>query len=135
PSQTILPSVTRPTTTTQPPSVFLPGSSTAPRDPDDDPAYNRAGIRGRRHLPLNSLNAFGIRVPSYDALRTPRYLYVEYFDGERRLYDLRRDPNEMTNVVTSVPASVRLALSRQLEALEQCHGASCRRIEDRAPPG
>jgi N-acetylglucosamine-6-sulfatase len=135
PSPTNLPSVTRPTTTTQPPSVFLPGSPTAPRDPDDDPAYNRAAIRGPRRLPLSSLNAFGIRVPSYDALRTPRYLYVEYFDGERQLYDLRRDPYEMTNVVTRVPASVRTALSRQLEALEQCHGASCRRIEDGSPPG
>jgi len=135
PSQTILPSVTRPTTTTQSPSVFLPGSSTAPRDPDDDPGYNSAAIRGRLRLPLRSLNAFGIRVPSYDALRTPRYLYVEYFDGERQLYDLRRDPYELNNIVTRVPASVRTALSRQLEALEQCHGASCRRIEDRSPPG
>ena len=70
PSQPSLPSATRPTTTTQSPSVFLPGSSTAPCDPDDDPGYNRAGIRGRRRLPLSSLNAFGIRVPSYDVLRT-----------------------------------------------------------------
>jgi hypothetical protein len=80
------------------------------------------------------LNAFGIRVPSYDALRTPRYLYVEYDDGERQLYDIRRDPYELTNIVARVPASVRTALSRQLEALEQCHGASCGRIEDRSPP-
>ena len=136
PSPPSLPPVTRPTTTAQSPSVFLPGSSTAPRDPDDDPGYNRAGIRGRRRLPLSSLNAFGIRVPSYDALRTSKYLYVEYFDGERQLYDLRRDPYELTNIVARAPASLRTALARQLAALERCHGRSCRRIEDRSPaPG
>ena len=63
-----------------------------------------------------------------------RYLYVEYFDGERQLYDLRRDPYELTNIVARAPASLRTALARQLAALERCHGRSCRRIEDRSPP-
>ena len=30
--------------------------------------------------------------PSYEAIRTPRYLYVEYVDGEHEFHDLRADP-------------------------------------------
>jgi arylsulfatase A-like enzyme len=36
--------------------------------------------------------------PPYIAVHTGRYLYVEYRRGWRELYDLRRDPWELTNV-------------------------------------
>jgi len=36
--------------------------------------------------------------PPYVAVRTARYLYVEYRRGWRELYDLRRDPWELDNV-------------------------------------
>ena len=29
-------------------------------------------------------------------MRTPRFLYVEYNDGEREFYDLRTDPSSST---------------------------------------
>lgn len=38
-------------------------------------------------------------VPAFDALRTERFLYVEYPDGFRELYDIARDPAELENVV------------------------------------
>ena len=34
----------------------------------------------------------------YAAIRTRRFTYVEYDDGERELYDLRRDPYELRNL-------------------------------------
>jgi arylsulfatase A-like enzyme len=38
-------------------------------------------------------------VPSYTAIRTTRFLYVEYRDGTRELYDLRKDPFQLQNVL------------------------------------
>ena len=31
-------------------------------------------------------------------MRTQQFLYVEYADGEREFYDLRRDPFELHNI-------------------------------------
>jgi arylsulfatase A-like enzyme len=38
-------------------------------------------------------------VPPYGAIRTERFLYVEYRDGRRELYDLRTDPHELRNLL------------------------------------
>jgi arylsulfatase A-like enzyme len=38
------------------------------------------------------------RVPAWQALRRPGWLYVELSTGERELYDLRRDPFELANL-------------------------------------
>ena len=35
---------------------------------------------------------------TYEAMRTQSFLYVEYSDGEREFYDLRRDPFELHNI-------------------------------------
>ena len=48
--------------------------------------------------------------PPYVAVETRRYLYVEYRRGWRELYDLRRDPWELRNVVSS-PAYAHLRAS------------------------
>ena len=57
--------------------------------------------------------------PPYVAVHTPRYLYVEYrYRQWQELYDLRRDPWELHNVVDD-PAyrGIRLALRTRLETL------------------
>jgi arylsulfatase A-like enzyme len=56
--------------------------------------------------------------PPFRALRTTRWLYVEYLNGWRELYDLRRDPYELRNVAGRA-ATVRLqaVLGRRLQAL------------------
>ena len=124
-----------PTTTTEPPQRFLPGSPVAPSDPDNDESYNRAGAGAPPppRLPLGSLNAFGVAVPEYQALRTGRYLYVEYADGDRQLFDTRRDPNELDDLAGKAPAAVVRPLATTLHALERCAGSACRRAEDAAP--
>jgi N-acetylglucosamine-6-sulfatase len=64
----------------------------------------------------------------YSAIRTRRYLYARYADGERELYDLRSDPFELQNRASD-PAflGAEKALSRRLAALRRCSGHKGRR--------
>lgn len=67
--------------------------------------------------------------PPFSALRTPRWMYVEYDDGSRALYDQRTDPYELRNVVDSVDPTFVAGLSAQLAQLERCAGPSCREAD------
>lgn len=70
----------------------------------------------------------GRAAPKYQAIRTARWLYVEYASGERELYDLRRDPDELRSVHRQRRyARTRRALDRDLSRLRSCRGAACRR--------
>ena len=60
---------------------------------------------------------------TYEAMRARSFLYVEYADGERELYNLRSDPFELHNVAYRLSASQRAQLHAELRALERCHGA------------
>lgn len=71
--------------------------------------------------------------PEYHGVRTERYLYVEYVTGERELYDLRSDPNELRNLARSAPNDLLQRLHRTVAGLETCREESCRAIEARAP--
>jgi N-acetylglucosamine-6-sulfatase len=64
--------------------------------------------------------------PSYEAVRTTHDVYVEYADGEREYYDLRRDPDELDNAVSRVPARRLAQLKSMLHRLEKCSGKACR---------
>ena len=68
-------------------------------------------------------------LPEYAALRTDRYTYVEYVTGERQLYDLRTDPDQLHNVVTTADPKLVQDLARQLSALRQCKGGGCRTVD------
>lgn len=59
--------------------------------------------------------------PSYIALRTSSALYVQYKDGAREYYNLKRDPYELHNVYVSLPAKVKAALQGEIARLEGCH--------------
>jgi hypothetical protein len=126
-------------TTTEPLTRFSPNSRRAPDEPDDDSAFGQEAVgatqRGALRLPLSSLNAFGVTVPAYRALRTSRFLYVEYDYGARQLFDVRADPNEIDDVIDSAPDATIRALSRRLHAMEQCRGAGCRQIEGQKVAG
>jgi N-acetylglucosamine-6-sulfatase len=59
-------------------------------------------------------------------LRNYRYKYVEYSDGESELYDLERDPDELTSLhVDPALAQLKSRLAARLHALETCAGPSC----------
>ncbi len=63
--------------------------------------------------------------PSYEAIRTPNSVYVEYADGEREYYDLKRDPNELNNTVAKLTPTHLKKLKATLHKLENCHGDTC----------
>jgi N-acetylglucosamine-6-sulfatase len=63
---------------------------------------------------------------TYEAMRTHRYMYVEYDDGERELYDLRTDPFELSNLAGRLTIQQLALLHDELLAIENCHdGPSC----------
>ncbi|HEY7150982.1 MAG TPA: sulfatase, partial [Solirubrobacterales bacterium] len=67
-----------------------------------------------------------IEEPSVKAIRTPRYVYAEYEQGDRELYDLQTDPYELQNLAgRTAYASVESALRFRLHKLEGCAGPDC----------
>lgn len=63
---------------------------------------------------------------TYEAMRTPQLLYVEYQDGEREFYDLQSDPGELHNLAGVLSSAQLDRLHRELTALENCHtGIDC----------
>jgi N-acetylglucosamine-6-sulfatase len=69
----------------------------------------------------------------FDGIRTPDWTYVEYGTGERELYDLARDPDQLDNAVETADPALVAALSARLAELRTCAGAECRRLEDLPP--
>ena len=65
--------------------------------------------------------------PSYEGIRTSRWLYVEYRTGAKELYDLQADPLQLVNR-SGAPAlrAVRADLAQRLAKLRKCAGKSCR---------
>jgi arylsulfatase A-like enzyme len=61
--------------------------------------------------------------PSYRAMRTKRFTYVEYKDGEREYYNNVRDPHQLRNVHDNVSPERRRRLHAQLRMLARCDGA------------
>jgi arylsulfatase A-like enzyme len=87
---------------------------------------------GLRYIPVRDQDEDGTpavrRILSYRAVRTDRWLYIEYRRGARELYDLARDPNELhSHYPDPRYARVRRVLRAVLQRLERCRGASCRR--------
>jgi N-acetylglucosamine-6-sulfatase len=71
--------------------------------------------------------------PPYLALRTEQYLYVEYANGERELYDMQTDPYQLQNLAASADPALVAELAADLDQLRVCAGAGCRSAEDALP--
>src|SRR5215207_955965 len=68
--------------------------------------------------------------PGLEAIRTQRYLYVEYDTGERELYDLKEDPYQLRNAYEGADPGLLRRLQERLGALRGCAGTACRVVED-----
>jgi N-acetylglucosamine-6-sulfatase len=69
-------------------------------------------------------------IPPYRAVRTQRYLFVEYENGEHELYDLEKDPYELRNLYRSADPDLIAELDSRLQALGDCAGEGCRAAEN-----
>ena len=64
---------------------------------------------------------------TYEAIRTPGAVYVEYATGESEYYNLKSDPVELVNTAAALDPARRARLHARLLALEHCHiFSSCR---------
>jgi N-acetylglucosamine-6-sulfatase len=87
------------------------------------------GAKGRTNTREGGARGVQPRVPAWSAVRTTRWLYVEYKGGTRELYDLRRDPWEMGSVIDDPRQRTRTrTLRRILSDLRKCRGRSCDEI-------
>jgi N-acetylglucosamine-6-sulfatase len=63
----------------------------------------------------------------WNMLRTPRWAYVEWDDGEKELYDMYTDPYQFRSVHAEPDKADLIArLSARLDTLKGCSGDSCR---------
>jgi N-acetylglucosamine-6-sulfatase len=67
---------------------------------------------------------------SFNAIRTQHYTYVEYGNGDRELYDLRTDPDQLLNIASRADPDLVGRLSAGLAKLTKCAGSACRTAED-----
>ena len=65
-------------------------------------------------------------IPDFAGLRTNNYAYVEYATGQFELYDILKDPYELSNQYPAGNLPLLQQLSSRTAALKACKGASCR---------
>jgi arylsulfatase A-like enzyme len=66
------------------------------------------------------------RAISFSGVRSRHYFYAEYTDGERELYDLAHDPDELVNRDLEARYSgIEAQLAARLARLRSCAGRSC----------
>jgi arylsulfatase A-like enzyme len=65
-------------------------------------------------------------IPDFVGLRTTDYTYVEYATGQAELYDIHKDPYQLSNQYGGAPATLLKQLSDRVAALRSCRGATCR---------
>jgi len=67
----------------------------------------------------------------FDGIRTYRYAFFQYLNGEQELYDLQLDPDQLQSLhLDPRYAAIRDELARRLTALKDCSGAGCRARPD-----
>jgi N-acetylglucosamine-6-sulfatase len=70
-------------------------------------------------------------IPEFQGIRTANYTYVEYSTGERELYDINADPEELNNLAKSADPALIAALHQRVDDLRNCAGDSCRGAESK----
>jgi N-acetylglucosamine-6-sulfatase len=82
------------------------------------------GVEWGRELLIEGGTPLGL---TFTALRNYRWKYVEHTTGEAELYDLKRDPDELTSLhAAPALAGLRARLAARLQFLRTCAGRGCR---------
>ena len=70
----------------------------------------------------------------YEGIRLGPFKYIAWPSGEKELYDINKDPNELNNIVR-IPNyfPVRNLLHREMRRLESCIGRECQEVGPKIP--
>lgn len=109
----------------KPPS-FVDGRSFLPLLSDSDIPWRKSFAIERQQRETFEL----VGPASFRAIRMAHWTYVEYRNGERELYDLRRDPHQLHNIAATADKVLLTQLATRLVELTNCAAQYCRRIED-----
>jgi N-acetylglucosamine-6-sulfatase len=87
------------------------------------PSVNQRPTRGYKRSAKASILA---PPRDYEGVRLGPYKYIAWPTGEKELYDITKDPNELRNLV-KIPDyfPVRNFLDREMKRLEECSGKDC----------
>jgi len=66
----------------------------------------------------------------YTGVRTKNYMYAEFLNGDKELYDLRKDPLELNNMYRNADPGLVSSLQAMLAKLRMCAGESCKQAEE-----
>jgi arylsulfatase A-like enzyme len=121
--------------------AFVSGRSLVPLLQGSRPGAWREATISQFHRPTRHQENLSIEVaseqpgaPSFLALRTGNRLYAEYRTGERELYDLVNDPQQLRNLASeSAYAAEVERLHAWLDAFRACRGQACQSVENRVP--
>ena len=92
-------------------------------DPDLEPGR---AIVLENWCQTNEPACFDPETPRYRGVRTNRYAYMEYPNGEREMYDLERDPDQMRSLHAKTKFDdEEAALHRLLARLQGCAAGAC----------
>ena len=84
----------------------------------------RRGVRNIEQEPVDTV--YKLRAPAYRGIRTDRYALFLYATGEVELYDMWRDPYQLSSVAKNRRyRKPRKWLLAQLDQLARCAGAGC----------
>jgi arylsulfatase A-like enzyme len=87
------------------------------------PFWRDAGKEIGRDLLIDNSPGVG----HFDGIRTLHYKYAEYANGDRELYDLQKDPEELQSQhANPAYAALMSSLAARLHNLVTCNGAACR---------
>ncbi|HET8976086.1 MAG TPA: sulfatase, partial [Solirubrobacterales bacterium] len=88
-------------------------------------ACYRRGVRNLDQEPTDT--TYSLKAPAYSGIRTDRWMLTQYATGEIELYDMSRDPFQLSSLhATPRFKPVRDWLLERLAAYRDCKGAACR---------